>query len=209
MIERIITGDLGVNTYLYNYSNKNIVIFDPGSEPEKIIETISNNSYIPKCILLTHGHFDHIGAVKELSEHYGIPVHIHKGDASFLGKDGINRHREMFQSMGPSGMFYFETYYTENKNADFILNDNEYLEEYDLKVIHTPGHSEGSSCFYSQKDSVIFTGDTMFKGGMGRTDFSGGDYNKLLESLNKLKQLPKETKVYPGHGDFSTIDKER
>ena len=208
MIKKIITGDLGVNTYLYNYKDSLIVIIDPGSDSDKIINTIRDNSFEPRAILLTHGHFDHIGAIKDLKDIYNVPVYIHNEDSDFLGTNSKKRHLEMFNSMGPNGNFYFEKYFIENKEPEFIIRDNEILKEFNLKVIHTPGHSPGSCCFYSEKDSIIFTGDTMFCGGMGRTDFPGGDYYTILKSLEKIKTLPKETVVYPGHGGKSTISRE-
>jgi len=112
------------------------------------------------------------------------------------------------RSMGPNGDYYFNNYFCDTDNVDFEVKDGEILDEMGIKVIHTPGHTVGSCCFYSETDSIIFTGDTMFKGGMGRTDFDGGDYNRLLESLNNLLTLPKETKVYPGHGSETSIGDE-
>lgn len=208
MIETIITGDLGVNTYLYNFRDNSIVIIDPGSDEDKIISAIEKNSFTPMAILLTHGHFDHIGAVKYLKDKYSIPVCIHSDDATFLGEKSERRHKEMFSGMGPNGEFFFNNYFRDSDNPDRILNDNDSMDEFGLKVIHTPGHSPGSSCFYSRDNRVIFTGDTMFKNGMGRTDFPGGDFGKLIKSLEKLKTLPSETIVYPGHGPSSTIKDE-
>lgn len=205
MIKTIITGDLGVNTYLYNYESNNIVVVDPGSNSNLINSSILTNNYIPKAILLTHGHFDHVGAVKDLKDKYDIPVYIHKDDSSYLGESGKESHMELFKTMGPNAGAYFNAYYTENDEADSLLDDNEELSEFGLKVIHTPGHSPGSCCFYSEKNSVVFTGDTMFNSGMGRTDFPGGNYLKLINSLERLKELPDSTKVYPGHGPETTI----
>lgn len=205
MIEKIITGDLGVNTYLYNYTSNKTAIIDPGSDFNNIVSLIESRNFKPTTILLTHGHFDHIGAVKTLKDRYNIPVYIHEDDATYLGDGSKDRHLEMFKSMGSNGDHYFNNYYIESDNVDFKVKDGELLIDLGIKVIHTPGHSLGSSCFYSETDSIIFTGDTMFKNGMGRTDFAGGDYNQLIESLKILLKLPKKTKVYPGHGPMSTI----
>ena len=208
MIEKIITGDLGVNTYLYNYSENKIAIIDPGSDFDKIASIIETKGFQPTTILLTHGHFDHIGAVKDLKDKYNIPVYIHKDDATYLGDGSKDRHLKMFRSMGSNGDYYFNNYFTVTDNVDFMVTDGEFLDDLGLKVIHTPGHSLGSSCFYSESDSIVFTGDTMFKNGMGRTDFAGGDYEKITQSLSTLLKLPKETKVYPGHGPMSSIEDE-
>lgn len=208
MIDRILTGDLGVNTFLYNYTKNKTVIIDPGADAENIIYEISHKNYEITGILLTHGHFDHIGAVKKLKDYYKTKVYIHKDDSSFLGKHGDKRHLKMFQSMTSGSNAYFNTYYVENDEPDKQLKDNQFLNDFGLKVIHTPGHSPGSICFYSEKDCILFSGDTLFKDGLGRTDFVDGDYNTLINSLKKLRILPGETDVYPGHGAFTTIKDE-
>lgn len=209
MIAKIITGDLGVNTYLYNYNEQNALLIDPGSDAEKIIRTIDDNKCKIRGIVLTHGHFDHIGAVKELKDRYNTKVYIHKDDAGFLGREGEARHKEMFSSMGPGGSAYFNQYYSENDAADVLLIDNQELQEFGLTILHTPGHSPGSICLYSKENSILFSGDTMFKGGLGRTDFTGGDYRTLMNSLDRLLLLPGQTMVYPGHGYETTISEEK
>ena len=208
MVERIITGDLGVNTYLYNYDKKDTLIIDPGSDSDKILSRITYSDYNITGILLTHGHFDHVGAVKILKDKFKTKVYIHQDDSTFLGEKGSERHMEMFQSMGPGGTVYYNTYYVENDAADIILSDEDSISKFGLKVIHTPGHSPGSICLYSKKESILFSGDTLFKNGLGRTDLSGGNYQTLMNSLKKLSKLPKETVVYPGHGDQTTIQEE-
>ncbi|OQY37824.1 MAG: hypothetical protein B6229_07495 [Spirochaetaceae bacterium 4572_7] len=208
MIERIITGDLDVNTYLYNYREGLVVIIDPGSDSDKIKEQIATKGFIPKAIILTHGHFDHIGAVKIIKDFFNIPVYIHTEDATFLGPKSIERHTQMFSNMGPQGAYYLDKYLTESDDPDFIIKDQDILKEFNLRVIHTPGHSPGSICLYAEENSILFTGDTLFKSGIGRTDFTGGDYKTLISSLDKLWTLPENTKIYPGHGATSTISLE-
>ncbi|MGL1892346.1 MAG: MBL fold metallo-hydrolase [Spirochaetaceae bacterium] len=209
MIDIIITGELGVNTYLYNFKEDKVVIIDPGADASKIIKKIESNRQTPKAIILTHGHFDHIGAVEQLKGKYSIPVYIHHADGTYLGKEGGNRHKLMFSSMGPNADYYFNNYYTECGEPDFLFDNNDILSDFELLVIHTPGHSPGSSCFYSKKNGVIFTGDTLFNGGLGRTDFTGGDYNTLIKSLKSLFKLPNNTVAYPGHGEITTIGAEK
>lgn len=208
MIQRIITGDLGVNTYLYNFKDNSVIIIDPGSDSNKIISAIDAENYQVKGIILTHGHFDHIGAVKDIKYKYNTKVYIHADDATFLGDGGEKRHFDMFSSMGYNGSSYFKAYYKYNDSADIILNDNNELKQFSLEVIHTPGHSPGSICLYSKKNSILFSGDTLFKNGLGRTDLIGGNYNSLIASLAIILKLPEETKVYPGHGGYTTIKNE-
>lgn len=209
MIERIITGDLSVNTYLYNYSENKIAVIDPGSESRRIIESIKQMNFTPTCIILTHGHFDHIGAVKEIKDNYNIPVYVHAEDAKYLGEKGYNVHKEMLESMGMIGDYYMNIYYTETPEADYKVKNSDTIGETGLMVLHTPGHSQGSICLYSKNNSLVFTGDTLFKMGAGRTDFPGGDFKTLQTSLENLLQLPQQTKIYPGHGPDSTIGQER
>lgn len=208
MIDRLITGDLGVNTYFYSYNNSDTIIVDPGAETEAIIYFIEKKGSKPTGILLTHGHFDHIGAVEELRKHFNIPVMIHKDDATFLGECGEKRHWDMFESMGPSGDFYFNTYYRYTQEADIVLSHGDMVLESGLKVIHTPGHSPGSICLYNEQEHLLISGDTLFCNGLGRTDFTGGDHNTLIESLTRLKDLPGDTQVFPGHGTETTIRRE-
>ncbi len=208
MIEKIITGDLEVNTYLFNYKDNLAVIIDPGSDAEKIIDAVNRKELSIKGILLTHGHFDHIGAVSDIKNRYNVPVYIHNEDSSFLGSSGLDKLKEMFNYIGGSLDYYIKAYYKETPEADQLLSDNNELEEFGLKVIHTPGHSPGSCCFYAEKAGLMFTGDTLFNGGIGRTDFVGGNYNTLMQSLKKLKNYPENTKIYPGHGSSSYLKHE-
>ena len=208
MIEKILTGDLDVNTYIYKYDDENAVIIDPGSDSDKIISRVDYLGFNVTGILLTHGHFDHVGAVKDVKEHYATKVYIHRDDATYLGPEGSQRHLEMFESMGPGSQRYFDMYYTENDKADVILTDGQILDEFGLTILHTPGHSPGSICLYSEENSILFSGDTLFKSGLGRTDFVGGDYETLIKSINRILKLPEDTVVYPGHGSYTTIKDE-
>ena len=148
--------------------------------------------------MLTHGHFDHIGAVKYLREELNAPVAIHAEDADCLNDDSKNLSFYMGMDIGGQG------------TADIMLKNGDklYVGDITLKVIHTPGHSRGSVCFLSSR--AVFTGDTLFHGSIGRSDFPGGDFKELINSINnKLMVLDDNCIIYPGHGPVSTIGREK
>jgi glyoxylase-like metal-dependent hydrolase (beta-lactamase superfamily II) len=185
-IKKIQVGLLGTNCYVISCEiSGNTFIVDPGDSPRIISNYISRNEFIPKAIILTHGHFDHLGAVKTLKGELNVPLFMHRSDIPMLEFADID-------------------------SADKNLNDGDILElgREKFKVIHTPGHSKGSICLLG--DGVLFSGDTLFMSGVGRTDLPGGSSSELEDSLrNKLFILPPETIVYPGHGPETTIGNER
>ncbi|MGY3779183.1 MBL fold metallo-hydrolase [Isobaculum melis] len=195
-ITRIKTGAIEENCYLISNETTCLVI-DPGAEPEKIITTIDQLKVKPAAILLTHCHFDHIGALEEIRTHYQIPVYVHPAEQSWLGDPSMN----LSYKMG---------------RTPVIANEAEYefdMKHYDLgafsfKVVPTPGHSIGSVSFIF--DGFVIVGDALFKGSVGRTDIPTGDSAQLLESIvTQLFTLPDEMVAYPGHGDHTTIGHEK
>lgn len=175
-IKRIKVGPLKTNCYLI-ISNKEMAIIDPGDELEKILKEIQKTKAKVKYIILTHYHFDHTLAAEKLKEKTGAKILIHKGEKNFIN-------------------FLVNQYL---KDSDKIKIDQE-----SLKIIHTPGHTKGSICLLGE--NLIFTGDTIFENGYGRTDLPGGSKKDLKNSLKKLKKLlGKETTVYPGHGEMFKI----
>lgn len=209
MVETIITGDLAVNTYLYNFKENKAVIIDPGDEADKIINIVESKGLEIAGIILTHGHFDHVGAIEDLKDKFNTSIYIHSADSSFIGPESKERHLDMFEPMGSEGVFYVNHYFRPTPSADIELESEQVLQDFGLEVIHTPGHSPGSICLYSENDKIVFTGDTLFKNGLGRTDFGGGDYSTLLTSLEKLFKLPGDTTAYPGHGPATKIKDEQ
>ncbi len=201
-VEKIAVGGMDVNCYLYYDPNsKKTIIIDPGDEANRIISTISKKSLTPVGILLTHAHFDHIMAVPTLKEHYNIPV-------AYLDKE-----KELFMDAKLNFSGGFAGNPVELK-ADIALTDNAIYDPFEgtgaLKVLHTPGHTSGSACFYSESEGILFSGDTLFKQSIGRTDFYTGDMNTELDSIrNKLFTLPDNTVVYTGHGDITEIGYEK
>ena len=199
MIEGRAMGAMGANCYLYAcMESKKAVIIDPGADGKRIYRWVLEKGLKVDYILLTHGHVDHIGAVDELRELLGeVSVGIHAGDAGMLtdGKQNLSSY------FGPGLVL---------KKADFLLQDGQELAigKEVLKVISTPGHSPGGVCFLCSEG--LFSGDTLFAGSIGRTDFPGGSMDQLLDGVKKkLLILPEETRVFPGHGEETSIGEEK
>ncbi|AFQ42972.1 MBL fold metallo-hydrolase [Desulfosporosinus meridiei] len=199
MLEGRAMGAMGANCYLFSCAeSKNAVVIDPGADGKRIYRWILEKGLKVEYILLTHGHIDHIGAVDELRELLGnVKVGIHEGDAGMLtdGKKNLSSY------FGPGLTL---------KKADLLLSDGQELMigKEQLKVIATPGHSPGSVCFLCS-DGLI-SGDTLFAGSIGRTDFPGGSMDQLLSGVkNKLLLLPENTRVFPGHGEETSIEEEK
>jgi glyoxylase-like metal-dependent hydrolase (beta-lactamase superfamily II) len=192
------TGIYGVNTYIvYDDISKECLIVDPSSDSDIIINKINSKNLLPKYIVLTHAHGDHIGAVKELKEKFNIPVLVHEDDYQMLMDPGLNLSKSM--SYGPISI-----------KADNVLKDSDVISLGDetLRVIHTPGHTRGGICLFF--DNYLISGDTLFKSSIGRTDLYGGNYDDIINSLiNKISILPDDTVVLPGHGPSTTIKDEK
>jgi glyoxylase-like metal-dependent hydrolase (beta-lactamase superfamily II) len=190
-IRKITVGPLMTNCYIIS-SNKECVIIDAGGNPEKIIEEIEEFSYVPKFIMATHGHFDHFLAVKKIQERYPIPFMINKRDVPILESSEFEAERFIpgILTELPLDLKTFEGTFP------FFVGDHKF------KIIETPGHTPGSSCVVG--DGYIFTGDTLFKLSVGRTDM-GGNETELINSLKVLYKMKESTKIYPGHGESSDI----
>lgn len=198
MLQGQAMGSMGANCYVFGCEEtKKGVLVDPGDEGIRIFRWVTEMGYEITHILLTHGHLDHIGAVDELRERFACPVLIHAADADML----TSARKNLSAYFGPGLSF---------KAADAFLQDGQILAvgRKSVQVLHTPGHSPGSVCFLTE-DGVL-SGDTLFSGSIGRTDFPGGSLDDLLRGVEtKLMPLADETKVYPGHGESTTIGHER
>jgi len=197
ILERLVVGPLASNCYIVGSEmTKDGMIVDPGDEGERILEKVKDLQLDIKYILLTHGHFDHIGAVKDVSEATGAEICIHPDDVGYLqGKYESN---------------FFTISYPAASSPKRLINDGDEIKIDDLTflVLHTPGHTPGGICLLGQ--GVVFTGDTLFNHSIGRSDLPGGSSNQLINSLHaKLMILPDETMVYPGHGPETKIGMER
>lgn len=198
ILEIISVGSMEVNCYiLAQEENSRAIIIDPGAQPWKISKVLGKLKLKPALIINTHGHYDHIGADNE----WGAPVYAHKLDVPLL-KDAM---------LNMSGLFSLP--YTVKSEVK-LLEDNQLIEldGIQLKVLHTPGHTPGGITLLLVKpeNKIAFTGDTLFCQGIGRSDLTGGSQTQLIKSIEeKLFTLPDDTKIYPGHGDPSSIGQEK
>ncbi len=192
-------GPLQTNCYIVWNDQKECLIFDPGHEGNKIQSFLKNEGLKPLAILLTHAHFDHIGAVDNVRELYSIPVYVHEKEAEWLLDPALNG----------SGRFMGET--IRLKQADKMINSENpiHFSSFTLEVFETPGHSPGSVSYYLKERNIVISGDTLFMGSIGRTDLPGGNQTVLMESIHrKLLSLDEETIVLPGHGPETIISQE-
>ena len=192
-VESFITSPIGTNTYLVSENGKGILI-DVGSDGEDLYLYALKEGITLEAVLLTHGHFDHANGCAELQQK-GIKIYIHEADAEKL--------------YTYKGMAAFAGVKLNAFKADEFVEDGETLSLMGKKinVLHTPGHSKGSVCYVI--DDSVFCGDTLFCGSYGRYDFYDGDLNELKNSAKKIFSLNGDYKLYPGHGEFSTLDEER
>lgn len=196
-IKKIVVGPLQTNCYLVARDDKAIVI-DPGDEAAKIASVLHAAGLSPVAIVLTHGHWDHFGAAEQLKREFGIRIFVHELDSEFVKEP----HKCTFR--------HFEWLKNFSAFPDEFLTEGEFtVGPFSFSVIHTPGHSKGSCCFFFPDEKVIFTGDTLFKNGIGRTDLACSIPEMLPISLKRLAQLPDEVAVYPGHGLSTTIGDEK
>lgn len=196
-IENIVVGALQVNCFIaYDEESREAIVVDPGDEAEKIIRLIEDRKLAVLRIVCTHAHFDHIGAVRKLKEKTGAPVIIHKGDLDIYMRANKQGALWGFQIAQPP-------------EPDMYVHDGDEIAvgRFCFQVLHTSGHSPGGICLYGE--GVIFTGDTIFAGSVGRTDFPGGSMAELRKSFSRIIALPNETRIFPGHGPLTTVKNER
>lgn len=196
-IQQIPTGPIQENCYII-WNNHELLIIDPGADAQLLIQQIEKTNAKPISILLTHTHYDHIGAVDALRDYYSIPVFVSPLENDWLSNPVLNlssRHPEL------GGLIV--------RPAEYELELREYqMGTFSFRVVPTPGHSHGSVSFVF--DDFVVSGDALFKGSIGRTDLHTGNLEQLLDSIKtKLFTLPDHYQVYPGHGDATTIGFEK
>lgn len=198
MITRnIVVGPLESNCFLIGDENsKSAMVVDPGDEPDRIMDLVKKDNLSVEYIICTHAHFDHVGAVPDIKKETNGKIVIHRDELEIYN--------------GARDMAAFWGYDLDPLPEPDLLveeGDEVRLGTLSFRVLHTPGHSPGGICLFGE--GVVLTGDTLFAGSVGRTDFHGGNMNKLLQSFERLMSLPPETVVLAGHGPSSTIDRER
>lgn len=201
-IKTLILSQLKTNCYLVKTAENSGVVIDPAAEAKKILAEAENMGMTIKKILLTHGHFDHTGAVNEIQKNVNAPVYIHATDEVLLHDSD-----KALAYFCPSIPF-------EEKNADVLLADGDTIEQDGVifTVLHTPGHTAGSVCFLVDNPDglkIMFAGDTIFKDSIGRSDGYSGDYIVQQETLDKLKELPDDYLILSGHGESTTLRTEK
>lgn len=198
-IEEYNVGDIGTNCYfIVNANTKEMLVIDPGGDGKDLIRRINNSELKPVAVLLTHGHYDHAADADVVAKEYDIPIYAHEAERETLENPNLN----LSPMFGCREIYHADKYV---KDGD-ILN----LAGFTIRVIHTPGHTVGGCCYYFDGNKVLASGDTLFCGSVGRTDFPKGSMSDLVRSIKeKLLDLPGDTAVLPGHESRTTIGYER
>lgn len=197
-VKQIETGSIQENCYIV-YKKNEALLIDPGNDKEKIVNEIENLGVQPLAILLTHTHYDHIGALEDLRQDYSIPVYVSPEEQEWLSDPQLN-------------LSIYSDHEISAEPAELTFKSSETIEigSFSFKIVHTPGHSPGGVSFIFEEGKCVFSGDALFKGSIGRTDLPGCEPEKLVPAVkDKLFSLPDDYIVYPGHLASTTIAYEK
>ena len=198
-IGRIVMGICQTNCYfVYEEGRTDVIVFDPADKGDYIYQALKEKGFLVKAILLTHGHFDHIWGVEKLKELSGAKVYAYEGEKEVCESASVNVSKNAGRAC--------------EIKADEYIRDGEEITVAGIscQLLATPGHTKGSCCYYFEKDKLLISGDTLFQDSVGRTDLPTGSMSSLVRSVReKLMILPEDVKVYPGHGESTTIGHEK
>ena len=198
-IGRIVMGICQTNCYfVYEEGRTDVIVFDPADKGDYIYQALKEKGFLVKAILLTHSHFDHIWGVEKLKELSGAKVYAYEGEKEVCESASVNVSKNAGRAC--------------EIKADEYIRDGEEITVAGIscQLLATPGHTKGSCCYYFEKDKLLINGDTLFQESVGRTDLPTGSMSSLVRSVReKLMILPEDVKVYPGHGESTTIGHEK
>ena len=205
-VDCVVVGPIQCNSYiLWESVSRKAYLIDPGAESEDLLSYLKRNNYQLEAVLITHAHIDHVGGIEMVHREFPAPVLYHSGD-EYL-------YRNLLQQAQIFGVQPRDLQASQPKVGEATLNDGQTLplDGGEVRVLHTPGHTPGSVCFYAElPDPVVFTGDTLFQGSIGRTDLWGGSFPRIMDSIkNRLMVLEDRAHVLPGHMSATTIGTER
>lgn len=212
MLERLRVGPIGENVYLLPAAEEGrCLVVDPGDEAARIVSLLDGHGLVPSLVVATHGHLDHTAAIPELlavfaSRGTRIGIAVHCLDADYFGAKGEATNRAVFSAIHALG--YFKNYWHSLPSPELLLAEGDFVPGSAYRVIHTPGHTRGSICLYDEAAGILVSGDTLFQAGAGRTDGPDSEPAALERSISRLLALPPETRVFPGHGEPTTIGAE-
>ncbi len=217
MIRQFSVGSIGENVYIIEQEKSALIVVDPGAEGKKILKAVLDSIERTKAssviIACTHGHLDHTAAIPELTEAFAnlkIPVRLcaHRADRDYFGAEAFATNQKIFANIHAIG--YLDRFFAPIPNVDFWIAHGDTLPGTGVRVIHTPGHTRGGVCFLAEGDSALVSGDTLFLDGKGRTDNFDSDESDLTHSIReRLLCLTDSVRVWPGHGEPTTIGHER
>jgi hydroxyacylglutathione hydrolase len=208
LIETLQLGPVATNCYIYSWDGEHAVVIDPAANADEIAGHLTALEIEPLAIINTHGHLDHTGANAALKALIDVPIYVGEGDAPYLGPGAESLHRQDALIIGPEAVALFQEHYAASPPADVLLREGDGVAEGSLKVVATPGHTAGGISLVGY--GVVFSGDALFAGSIGRTDLCGGDEELLVYSVKtKILTLPATTDVFPGHGPPTTVGEER